>query len=85
MTDSQPELVAQERAAMVAWRLADGAGMTTRDVADCVGLQLRGAYHMMNKLMKVLPIRLDGRGRWVRDDSLRPSLRQRVKQIPPSG
>lgn len=68
---------------MVAWRLADGAGMTTRDVAACVGLQLRGAYHMMNKLMKVLPIRLDRRGRWVRDDSLRPVLQKRVREVPP--
>lgn len=84
MTDLQPELVAQERAAIVAWRLADGVGMTTRDVAECTHLHLRSAYHMMNKLMQVLPIRLDRHGRWVRDDSLRQSLRQRVREVPPN-
>ena len=60
--------VAQERAAKTAWLLADGAQLTTREIAERVELHVKSAYHMMNKLARVLPIILDEYGRWQRVD-----------------
>ena len=62
------DLVVTERAAVVSWQLADGARMTTREIAQSSGLHVRSAYHMMNKLARVLPIALDEVGRWHRVD-----------------
>jgi len=78
MDDSKADLVAQERAATIAFALADGAKMTTRDVAHKTGLQLNGAWRMMNKLMRVLPITLDEEGRWYRVEG----LQRRVREYP---
>ena len=60
--------VAQERAAKTAWLLADGAQLTTREIAERVELHVKSAYHMMNKLARVLPITLDECGHWQRID-----------------
>jgi len=76
----ESDMVVTERAAKTAWLLADGARMTTRDIADKVGLHVRSAYHMMNKLGRVLPIALDERGRWCRVDKP-PMLTKRVVQV----
>ena len=62
------DLVVTERAAAVSWQLADGARMTTREIAEHSGLRLRGTYYMMLKLSRVLPIALDEWGRWHRID-----------------
>ena len=78
MSDFASGLVAQERAASIAWRLCEGARMTTREVAERTGLELRGAYHMMNKLARVLPITLDDCGHWVRADALVHRVREYV-------
>jgi DNA-binding IclR family transcriptional regulator len=78
MSDFASDLVAQERAARVTWALAEGARMTTREVAECTGLHLRSAYHMMNKLARVLPITLDDCGHWVRADALVHRVREYV-------
>jgi len=72
------DLVVTERAAQAAWMLADGAKMTTREIADRVGLHVKSAYHMMNKIARVLPVMLDEDGRWHRTD--RP-LTKRVVQV----
>ena len=74
------DLVVTERAAQAAWMLADGAKMTTREIADRVGLHVKSAYHMMNKIARVLPVMLDDEGRWHRTD--RP-LTKRVVQVNP--
>lgn len=62
------DMVVTERAATVSWQLADGVRMTTREIAERSGLQLRGTYYMMLKLSRVLPIALDEYGRWHRVD-----------------
>jgi len=62
------DFVVTERAAAVSWQLADGAKMTTREIAEHSGLKLRGTYYMMLKLSRVLPIALDEIGRWHRID-----------------
>jgi hypothetical protein len=55
------ELTPQERAALVAWHLAHGEAMTTRQVAELTGLAIGGSYRLMNALSRVLPIyRADG-------------------------
>jgi len=72
------DLVVTERAAQTAWMLADGAQLTTREIASHVGLQLKSAYHMMNKIARVLPIRLDDEGRWHRVDK---PLTKRVVRV----
>jgi len=68
MPDFTSDLVAQERAASIAWYLCEGARFTTLEVAQRTELQLRSAYYMMHKLARVLPICLDEQGRWFRAD-----------------
>ena len=48
-----------ERAAIVAWHLAHGETMQTRDVADLCGLTMTGAYLLMRRLSRVIPIYQD--------------------------
>ena len=72
------DLVVTERAAQTAWMLCEGAQLTTREIASRVGLQLKSAYHMMNKIARVLPIRLDDEGRWHRVDK---PLTKRVVRV----
>lgn len=59
MPDCPDELVAQERAALVAWWLSRGAQMTTRVIAERTGMGYVGAWDMMQKLARVLPIAFD--------------------------
>jgi len=72
------DLVVTERAAQAAWMLCEGATLTTRQIAEKVGLHVKSAYHMMNKIARVLPVMLDDEGRWHRTD--RP-LTKRVVQV----
>ena len=72
------DLVVTERAAQTAWMLCEGATLTTRQIAEKVGLHVKSAYHMMNKIARVLPVMLDEDGRWHRTD--RP-LTKRVVQV----
>jgi len=80
MDNFTSDLVAQERAASIAWYLCEGARMTTREIAECVGLHVKSAYHMMNKIARVVPICLDDDGRWYRADK---PLTQRVRMCSP--
>ena len=86
MNDLKADLVAQERAAKVAWALAEGERLNVQDVADYVGLTRTGAYRMMYKLARAIPITIDGAGRWVRMDKLAPeaapNLTKRVRRHP---
>jgi len=52
----EEDLVVTERAALVAWHLAHGEGMTIADIADMVGVHRSTARRMMMKLARVLPI-----------------------------
>jgi len=72
------DLVVTERAGQIAWMLAEGAKMTTREIAKQVGLHVKSTYHMMNKLARVLPVQLDDEGRWHRIDK---PLTKRVVQV----
>ena len=72
------DMVVTERAAQAAWLLCEGATLTTRQIAEKVGLHVKSAYHMMNKIARVLPVMLDDEGRWHRTD--RP-LTKRVVQV----
>lgn len=46
----------QERAAVIAWRLAIGEELTTLEVARCTGLGIRRAQMLLNELSRVVPI-----------------------------
>lgn len=60
------EYTAQERAALIALRLADGAEMTTREIAEETGLSPNAAWYMMQKISRVIPIYQNGTGAWKR-------------------
>lgn len=47
-----------ERAALVVWHLAHGESMQTRDVANMTGLTRQGAWDLMQRLSRVIPIYL---------------------------
>ena len=72
------DLVVTERAAQAAWMLCEGATLTTRQIAEKVGLHIKSAYYMMNKIARVLPVMLDDEGRWHRIDK---PLTKRVVQV----
>lgn len=56
-----PAFTSQERAAMVAWELANGKKMSTKDVQNLTELKPRAARELLTKLARVLPIRrMDG-------------------------
>jgi alkylated DNA nucleotide flippase Atl1 len=52
----QEVLSPQERAALVAWQLACGKSLTSQHVAELTGLTERGAYDLVSRLARVLPI-----------------------------
>jgi len=56
MDPDTEDLTPQERAALIAWRLARGEELTTRDVADCTGLTVRRARMLLNEISRVVPI-----------------------------
>ena len=64
-TTPQDELTPQERAGIIAWRLAMGEGVTTAKAMQLTGLKERGARQLLNKLARKLPIYYDD-GIWVR-------------------
>ena len=53
-----------ERAALVVWHLAHGECMQTRDVARLTGLTRQGAWDLMQRLSRMIPIYQDDRGVW---------------------
>ena len=61
---SNAEYSAQEKAALIAWHLAHGEGMTTAEVASITGLSWTGAWFLMNRLSRVLPIYRNESGVW---------------------
>ena len=58
------ELVITERAALIAWHLAHGEAMRTSDVVMMTGLERQGAWKLMCRLSRVLPIYQDDCGFW---------------------
>ena len=45
-----------ERIAIIVWHLAHGEGLTTAQVAEITGLNLRGARKLMASVSRVLPV-----------------------------
>ncbi len=59
MPENPDELLAQQRAALLAWAFAHGAQLTTRQVADKLGVTWMGAHFLLDKLSLVIPITRD--------------------------
>jgi len=59
MPENPEELLAQQRAALLGWAFAHGAQLTTRQVADKLGLTWVGAHVLLEKLSGVIPITRD--------------------------
>jgi hypothetical protein len=53
------------RAALITWHLAHGETMQTRDVAEMTGLTMTGAYLLMTRLSRAIPIYQDDQDRWL--------------------
>lgn len=56
MTCDDPEMSAQQRAALIVWLLARGHSFTTLEIAQITKMSRRGAADMMNKLGGQIPI-----------------------------
>ena len=61
---SNEDYTAQQKAGLVAWQMAHGAAMQTRDVAELTGLSMMGSLYLMWNLSCVIPIYQDDRGIW---------------------
>lgn len=57
--DYPDDLTSTERAALVTYWLAQGQTLTTREVADKLGLHYNSAYALLGRLCRVLPIVYD--------------------------
>jgi len=57
------ELITTERVGLVVHRLTLGEAATTAEIAAWVGLTRFGAWEMLDKLSRVIPLALIG-GRW---------------------
>lgn len=63
------DLVPQQRAALVAIKLHQGAALTPRQVASFVGVSERESYNILTSLSAVLPIFKDGcLWRWLAEE-----------------
>ena len=58
-----PEMSAQQRAALIVWLLARGHSFTTLEIAQIAKMKRNGAREMMNRLAGQVPIVCD-HGRW---------------------
>lgn len=67
------EYTAQQRAAIVAWRLACGEVLRVEDVARIAGVQARAAYRLLCLISHVLPV-YDDDGNWQRLETPRHTL-----------
>lgn len=53
------EWTPSERVGIVVWHLAHGEGLTTREIAELTGLTESGAWRLISRLCRRLPIYLD--------------------------
>ena len=56
MTTAQQPEVATERAALIVYWLASGHRFRTTEIADLCGVTGRGAYALMSRISRVLPL-----------------------------
>ena len=52
-----------ERVAVTVWLLSQGWQLSTKDIASLVGITSQGAYQMMDRVSRVVPVVLDA-GKW---------------------
>jgi len=57
---------AHERATIVSWRLAEGAALSTREIAEMVGVTRQAAHYMMDSISRVAPVYRGDDSRWRR-------------------
>lgn len=50
------DYTAQERAALITFQILEGQKMTTSEIAAHVGVTWLGAYRMMEKISRVVPV-----------------------------
>ncbi|NLX42133.1 MAG: hypothetical protein GXY79_01490 [Chloroflexi bacterium] len=62
-------MTSQERAALAVVWLNDGAQLTTAELAERLGMTWGGAWRLMHRLARVLPIDQED-GRWFRVEPL---------------
>jgi hypothetical protein len=60
------ELTVTERAAFIGWQLMKGNTWTTAEVAALMGMSWQGAFEMLNKASRILPIYQDDQKRWTK-------------------
>ena len=60
--DAPEYLTSQERAALALWLLIQ-VPMSTREIAERCGMQMAGAWKMLNVISRVVPLYRDG-GKW---------------------
>lgn len=53
-----------ERVALVVWRMAQGDSLTTQQVAQLTGLTVNGAYLLLCRISRVLPLYQDEQLVW---------------------
>lgn len=53
-----------ERVAVIVLALARGRGLTTRQAAELTGLTLNGAFVLLCRISRVLPLRQEDGGQW---------------------
>jgi hypothetical protein len=67
-TSDGPEYTPQERAAIITHKIDRGAALTTAEIAAYTGITVCGAWRMMDRISRVVPIVQD-EGRWRRFNS----------------
>ena len=63
--EQENEYVATERAALLGYKFAQGARLTTMEVAVICGLTHSGAWRILDKMSRVLPLLQLDDGKWV--------------------
>lgn len=64
MTDEGYPDIPQERAALIAWRLAKGERLSTAQVARDCATTRQAAWHMMAHLSRIIPIYVNEHEEW---------------------
>lgn len=59
----QPE-TPSERVALVAWYMAFGMALSTKEIAKITGLTGKGAWSLMCRISRVLPVYKDDQDIW---------------------
>jgi len=64
--DEVSDLIPTERITLIAWALALGGTVTTGQVAKELGITRVGAWLLLTKMSRVVPITSDDNRRWYR-------------------